>query len=186
MANDRFALADIDFGPLTDEELAGIQRHAQKEAMGMHEYDCAECGKRFTAYSEHRYKRCAVKNDTKIRMYCSYTCYRKIEKAKEEAFKKKMLEAWVPGDNRKKTPLEMAKDRLRKSKEGLTKAQKKKDEEWHTLSPGQRVKLNRRIVDWMTRLVLAEEELEALKANEGAGGVRGIASGDERAATPGA
>ena len=163
MDNNRFALADIDFGPLTDEELAGIQRHAQREAMGMHEYDCAECGKRFTAYSEHRYKRCAVKGDTKIRMYCSYTCYRKIEKAKEEAFKKKMLEAWVPGDNRKKTPLEMAKERLRKSKEGLDKAQRRKAEAWDELTPGQKVKLNRRIVDWMTRLVLAEEEVEKLR-----------------------
>lgn len=163
MQGNSAALADIPFGPISDEELEGIRKHAQREAMGMHEYTCAECGKRFTAYSEHRYKRCAKKDDTKIRWYCSYTCYRKIEKAKEDAFRQKMLDAWVPGDNRKRTPLEMAKEHVRKSKEGLQKAQRKKDEKWGELTPAQKTKLNRRIVDWMTRLVLAEEELENLR-----------------------
>ena len=177
MANSRFALADIDFGPLTDEELAGIRRHAQREAMGMHEYTCANCGEQFVAYQEHRYR---AEKKGKILMFCSHKCFRPTEKKEEERWHRQMLGAWVVGDNRVKTPLERAREDVNRCKAGLKKAeQKAKSQEWGTMTSSQKYKLNQRIASWRARLMLAEEELEALKANEGAGGVRGIASGDD-------
>lgn len=50
---------------------------------GIHERVCAGCGKNFIVAAYHSYK-------LGSRLYCSYTCYMKATRAKEEAHRAKI------------------------------------------------------------------------------------------------
>lgn len=41
---------------ITDEEMDAMKRHMQGEALGLIDCVCAECGKKFIAHREHRYR----------------------------------------------------------------------------------------------------------------------------------
>lgn len=125
------------------------------ETMGIREYTCAECGRVFIAYSEHKYRRDGKPG---VRMYCSHRCFRVIEKQEEEAYRQRMLGAWVPGDNRK---TKSKRNRVKECEKKLAEAEAKKTEPgWAEMTYGRRRQALKRIAYWQAQLLIAEQELE--------------------------
>lgn len=148
---------------ITDEEMDAMKRHMQGEALGLIDCVCAECGKAFIAHREHRYRYTPNKGQT--RMYCSHRCFRKMEQKDAEAWRKRVMGAWVGPKER--TAVDYAREEVARSRDGLEAAQAKKDSPaWETMTKEQRRKLDERIVKWQARLVLAETELEEAMAGE--------------------
>lgn len=98
-------------------------------------------------------------------MYCSHRCFRKMEQKDAEAWRKRVMGAWVGPKER--TAADYAREEVARSRDGLEAAQEKKDSQaWETMTKGQRRKLDERIAKWQARLVLAETELEEAMAGE--------------------
>lgn len=116
------------------------------------------------AYKEHKYR---IDKKGKILMFCSHRCMRPTEKKEEEKYRRQVLGAWVVGDNRAKTPLQRAQENVDRCRAGLRKAEgKKQNEHWETMSTKKKYGLNCRIARWRARLLLAEMELEEVKAHD--------------------
>lgn len=148
---------------IAEAEMDAMRKYVQKETMGLREYTCAECGRAFAAYSEHRYKRTG--KGKAQRMYCSYTCFRTEEKRDEEAYRARRLNAWA--GKAEKTPEERAKERVKYCKAKLKKAKEKKTGEgWATATYKQKKQILMRIASWEAKLLVAELELE--EARKGA------------------
>lgn len=56
---------------------------SKDDGFDIHERKCAGCGRRFVVAPYHSYKLGA-------KLYCSYTCYMKATRAKEEAHRAKI------------------------------------------------------------------------------------------------
>lgn len=112
MGFQRASITDMLPDEIAEMDRQAIRKHMQSEHMGLQEWTCAECGKKFSAYAEHKYKRSG--SGRKMARYCSYNCYRKLERLKEEKRRKKMLDALAEAEEEKKpkTKLERAQERL--------------------------------------------------------------------------
>lgn len=160
----RKSLMDLLPEEIAQSEMDAMRRHVQREALGMREYTCAECGEVFVAYKEHKYR---IDKKGKILMFCSHRCMRPTEKAEEEKYRRQVLGAWVVGDNRAKTPLEIARGNVNRCRTGLRKAEEKaRNADWSALNTSQRYRLKQRIAKWSAQLLLAEMELEEVKKHD--------------------
>ena len=143
-------------GELLAEDLAAIRRHVQKEAVGIRECTCAECGKNFVAYSKHKYRRNPTSKHG-VLMYCSYTCYRVEARKEEEAFR---IKAQKRATQAQEGKLRRVKECEKKLKQAIARKN----------APGWDKKLYRekqptlRAIDyWQAKLLIAEQELEEEK-----------------------
>lgn len=143
-------------------------RSGQKVQVGLHVYICPACGKRFEATTQHRYRtERKQQGDQKVRVYCSYKCFRPVEKQIQEAFKADCL-GFVPANGRDKPALELAMIRVEKCK--------RKMEEYraviidpvrmNAMTAMQRASKKNSYREWKNKLEQALEALEVLKEHE--------------------
>ena len=153
------SIADMLPGELMPEDLAAIRRHVQKEAVGIRECTCAECGKNFVAYSEHKYRRNPTSKHG-VRMYCSYTCYRVEERRKEEEYR-------VRAEKRATQAHENRLYRLKKCKKMLEQAQARKAAPgWEKKPYRERQPTMRAIAHWQAQLLIIEQEIEEAQTHD--------------------
>ncbi len=147
---------------IAEADMAAIKRHVQREALGLVECVCADCGKAFVAHREHRYR---YEGKDGVKMYCSHRCFRKMERKDAEAWRRRIMGAWAGPKER--TNLDYAKEEVVKCREHLEAAEAKKNSAvWESMNKDQRRRLNERIAMWRARLVLAETELEEMMESE--------------------
>lgn len=145
-----------------------VGRYGKTIHASMHEYVCAACGKRFEAYSEHRYKiRSQAKGRERLEMYCSYTCFRPAERAAQEKFKSDTL-CFTPGYGREKSPLLRAQDRVSHCEKRLAEYQAIRSDAkaWSALSKTRKNTITKLIAAWTEKLEYARKMLEEVKNEE--------------------
>lgn len=145
-----------------------VGRYGKTIHTSMHEYVCAACGKRFEAYSEHRYKiRSQAKGRERLEMYCSYTCFRPAERAAQKKFKSDTL-CFTPGYGREKSPVQRVQDRVNACEKSLAKYQSIRSDEkaWSALSKTKQESTMKLIRVWREKLEHAEQMLEEVKHEE--------------------
>jgi len=140
----------------------GMNCTVKGEALGLHEHTCAICGKRFEVSSEYRYK--IVKKGS-TQWYCGYKHFRLDEAQECARFKNLMLGRWAGDYEDRNTPERQLEKEIEKCKAHLADWQARFDdrEAFEKLSPKKRGEVNRQVVAWRTRLIVAEEKLEELK-----------------------
>lgn len=136
---------------------------------GLYEYTCEACGKRFEATYQHRYKtESKINGSARMRIYCSYRCFRPVEKMLEEQFKADCL-----GLTRKsgsKTAHQKALERAAICKKKLADLQAIRNDPavWKALPISKRQTTTTLIGVWRCKLDEAEEALRGFEANENA------------------
>ena len=139
----------------------------QKKRIGMnlHTCTCAACGKKFEAHSGHAYKtERKMHGQQKVRMYCSYKCFRPVEKMLEEKFKADCL-GFVAVNSRDKPALERAGIRVEKCKRKMEeyRAIRNDPAAWNALPQQKRWGVTANFNEWKKKLAEAEESLAQLE-----------------------
>lgn len=143
-------------------------RYGKNIHVSLNEYTCAECGKRFTATKDHKYKVTSqAKGHDRMAVFCSYNCFRPTEKAMQEKFKAEAL-GFVNGYGRDKSPVERARARVEKCKKKLAELQAIRNDAnaWAALSRKQKNNLSTTIPRWKTKLDEAEAALKEAETYE--------------------
>lgn len=147
------SITDMLPGEMPVEDLAAIRRHVQREACGIRECTCAECGKNFVAYAEHKYRR-SPNSKHGVRLYCSYTCYRVEERRMEADFREKAEKRATPATEERLY-------RLRHCRKKLAEAEKRKKKPgWEKRPYRERQPTLRAIAYWQAQLLIIEQEIE--------------------------
>lgn len=143
-------------------------RSGKHVRVGLHVYTCPACGKQFEATTEHRYRtERRMEGDQRVRVYCSYKCFRPVEKAMEDKFKADCF-GFVQCNGGEKTPLERAKHRVKK-------CQKKIDDlvalinnkaKFYALTDRQRHAKRVNLQEWKRKLAEAKDNLEVMEEME--------------------
>ena len=139
---------------------AGMKSKVCGEALGLRVHICAICGKRFEVSFQYRYK---IEKKNKTRWYCCYSHFR-VDEAKECAnYKRVTLGKWKPTNER--TPRQRIEAEIAKCAKHLADWQARYDDRtvYGQLSSKKRAEINRQIVNWRTRLLVAEAQLEELE-----------------------
>lgn len=145
--------------PITEK---GMNCTIKGEALGLREHTCAICGKRFEASTEYRYK---IVKKSNARWYCCYKHFRLDEAQECAKFKKTMLGRWAGDYDDRYSPVKLLEKEIEKCKAHLADWQARFDDRdaFERLTHKKRGEVNRQIVAWRTRLIVAEEKLEELK-----------------------
>lgn len=163
MGFQRKGLMDLLPEEIVEADRTAIKRYMQNETMGLVDCVCADCGKKFVAHREHRYR---YEEKGRVLMYCSHRCFRKQEQKKEEAYRRRMMGAWV--ERKPKSRVEIARTRVESCEKRLNEALAKRNgPAWANMNSKQRSSIKQRLVHWQAELVLASTELEEALANEG-------------------
>lgn len=163
MGFSRRSIMDMLPEEITEADMDAIKRHVQREALGLIDCVCAECGKKFVAHREHRYRYDPKKGPAQ--MYCSHRCFRKMEQKDAEAWRKRIMGAWAGPKER--TAVDYAREEVARCRDALEAAQTKKDgPAWENMNKDQRRQLDNRIAKWRARLVLAETKLEEAQKHD--------------------
>jgi len=144
-------------------------RSGKPECLGLFGYECATCGKHFEATTQHRYKIVQEKNHKRItQMFCSYSCFRPVERDIAEKYKNQTIGAYVRGWSRDKTPLERARERVETCKAKLAKFRGMKDDQqaWKSLPQRRRDSIASSIGCWNRKLEEAIRNLKEVEADE--------------------
>lgn len=158
---------------LPDETLVEPEGQHGRYGKGIHvsvmEYTCAACGKRFTSTSQHRYKAEISRHgkSKRVQYYCSYTCYRPIERAAQEKFKKETM-GFAPENSKSKSPVERARARVEKCKAKLEEYQaiRNDPQAWNALPTLKKHNLTKMISRWKSEVDKANEMLKEAELYE--------------------
>lgn len=150
---------------ITDEEMDAMKRHMQGVALGLIDCVCEGCGREFIAHREHRFRRIVkTRKGVRTAFWCSHKCFRPIEIAEAEEYRRRTLGAWV---QKEKTRLQRAQERLEKCEKKLAEALAETEKpEWETMSSKRRGQINGRISHWRAECVLAETKLEEAQKHD--------------------
>lgn len=136
-------------------------RSGQEECMGIYPRTCAVCGKRFEAAAEYRYK---ITSKGKTRFYCSYSHFRLDDKPARERAKREALNRWVSTSKGAMSPIERAKSDVRAAQKRLDSwMAREKDPGYKALPKKKKTEITRKIAEWRTKVLLAEEKLEEME-----------------------
>lgn len=150
---------------LPQAEITPYTRSGMPVCVGLHAYKCAICKKAFEATTEHAYK-LRGRNGGKMKMYCSYTCFRVDEKPLLEKKKRAALRRWsaddyeTPATPREKAERELSRCREKRKHWAAIKADKAQWDElpWYTQRS-----VEDKIAMWLAREIVAEQVLEELE-----------------------
>lgn len=139
-------------------------RSGKHVRVGLYVFTCPACGKRFEATQKHGYK---VTDRDGQHMYCSYKCFRPVEKAMEDKFKADCL-GFVAVNSRDKPPLVRAQIRVDKCKRMMEeyKAVINDPVRWNALTEKQKHSKKSNFREWRRKLDEALEALETLEQFE--------------------
>lgn len=139
-------------------------RSGKHVRVGLYPYICPACGKRFEATQKHGYK---VTDRNGQHMYCSYKCFRPVEKAMEDKFKADCL-GFVAVNGRDKPPIERARMRVEKCKQKMEEYRAIRNDpvKWNALPQQKRCSRTSNYNEWKKKLAEAEEALELLEQME--------------------
>lgn len=141
-------------------------RSGQKVCVGLSTHICKACGKRFEATGQHRYR---VERKHRVEMYCSYKCFRPVEKEQEDRFRA-LCFGFVAVRGGDKSPLEKARNRVEKCRKKLARYEGilKDPDKWAAMTSDQRRCKAEQVRYWLLKLEESEEALEVLKNHENA------------------
>ena len=144
-------------------------RHGKDIHVGYQEYTCAACGKVFSATKQHRYRAEINKHgeSKKVLLYCCYDCFRPVERAAQEKFKRDSM-CFVPECGRQKSPLEHARARVELCQKKLAEYQaiRYDKEAWKALPDLKRRNLTKFISRWKQQLDDANRMLKEAEMYE--------------------
>lgn len=143
-------------------------RSGKHVRVGLYPYICPACGKRFEATPQHRYKTThRLSNRDYQQVYCSYKCFRPVEKAAEDKFKADCF-GFVAINGRDKPPIERARMRVEKCKLKMEEYRAIRNDpvKWNTLPQQKRWSSTSNYNEWKKKLAEAEEALELLEQME--------------------
>lgn len=144
-------------------------RYGKEIHVGYQEYTCAACGKVFSATKQHRYRQQIQKHgeNKKVLFYCCYDCYRPIERAAQEKFKKDTM-GFVPECGGQKSPLEHARARVIKCQKKLAEYQaiRNDPQAWEAMPMTKRRSLTKMISRWKQQLDDANRNLKEAEIYE--------------------
>lgn len=139
-------------------------RSGKHVRVGLYVYICPTCGKHFEATPQHAYKtERKVHGVTRQRVYCSYKCFRPVEKILEDKFKADCL-GFVASNGQDKSPIERARMRVEKCRRKMNErmAIRNNPEKWNAMTRTQRVNNTANYNEWKRKLEEAQQSLEQM------------------------
>jgi hypothetical protein len=143
--------------------------NGKSKQVGYRHRTCAACGKEFECTNEHRYKVLRNhKHKQRMLYYCSYSCYRPVEKKEEEIFRYRAFNCVREYDPSKDTA-ERAQARLKQCKKKLEEIKHEIFDDpaaFKALGASQRKNLKNKLAVWTEKLAYAEERVREVEGYE--------------------
>lgn len=141
-------------------------RYKHISQASMHTYTCAECGKVFDAGTDYKY-RVEGRSGRKLKVFCSYNCFRPTEKAMQEEYKRLTLMGPYSRGNDICT-LSQARARVKHCEDRLRELSRQRHEAavWEALPVVKRHTLTKMISRWKQKLDDAMKTLKEIEADE--------------------
>ena len=138
--------------------------------VGYYNYICAnpECGKAFEATQQHKYKASLKeKGVQRIKVYCSYKCFRPIEKYLEDRYKAECF-GFVQCNGAELPPTERAKKRVEKCEKRIQDLMDEINDpvRFKALTKSQKHTRKALVQEWRRKLAEAKETYEQMKEME--------------------
>lgn len=166
-----FPIAHSFFDTVPDSPLIcpATYSNGKRKQVGYRQRTCAACGKEFECTNEHRYKVLRKhKGNQKMIYYCSYSCYRPVEKKEAEIFRYKAFNCVKEYDS--------GNDAAERAYARLKQCQKKLADIMHqiyddpaafkALGASQRKNLKNKLAVWTEKLAYAEERVREVEGCE--------------------